>query len=266
MTQPQDVAAIEQREYQLYAALTASDAVALDELLAEDFRDHHHAGLTTAKETYLTGHRSRVFLSGLIERVSGYTWSNGQAGITAGHIVVQPHATKSGDPLTLVQTLLWVNQGGVWRILLRQTTKTTTAIDVAPGNPALVGGTAPVESVEAQELAFYAAQTSSDVAKLSEVMSDSLSWFVHAGSGSVDNKSRYLRNVANGRYGHGPIHKIHGKTHVLGNVAASIGTIDMDCIPGDSFRFSMRIDHVLLWALEASGWKLICRHATKQPL
>jgi hypothetical protein len=40
----------------------------------------------------------------------------------------------------------------------------------------------------------------------------------------------------------------------------------MDCIPGDSFRFSMRIDQGLLWALEVSGWKLICRHATRQPL
>jgi hypothetical protein len=40
----------------------------------------------------------------------------------------------------------------------------------------------------------------------------------------------------------------------------------MDCIPGGSFRFSMRVDYGLLWALEATGWKMICRHATKQPL
>jgi ketosteroid isomerase-like protein len=265
MTQTQDVAAIEQREYQLYAALTASDAIALDELLADDFQDHHHAGLVTAKETYLIGHRSRVFLSGLIERVSGYTWSNGQVGITAGHIVAQPHATKPGDPLTLMQTLLWVNQGGVWRVLLRQTTKTTTVVEIAAGAPAVVDGTASAESVEAQELAFYAAQTASDVVKLSEIMSDSLNWFVHV-SGLVDNKAKYLRNVANGRYGHGPIKKINGKTYVFGNAAISIGTIDMDCIPGGSFRFSMRVDHGLFWVLEASGWKLICRHATKQPL
>jgi ketosteroid isomerase-like protein len=265
MAQIQDSQAIEQGEKQLYAALVASDAAILDELLAEDFMDHHFAGLSAHKETYLTGHRSRVFLSGPIERVSGYTWSNGQVGITAGHIVAQPHATKPSDPLTLMQTLLWVNQGGRWRLLLRQTTNTATAVDIAPSAPVPVDRTASAESVEAQELSFYKAQTGSDVVNLGEIMSDSLRWFVHAG-GFVDDKEKYLAGVSSGRYGHGAINKIHGKTQVFGNAAVSIGTIDMDCTPGDSFRFSMRVDYGLLWVLEATGWKMIARHATRQPL
>lgn len=265
MAQIQDSQAIEQCEKQLYAALAASEAAILDESLAEDFMDHHFAGLSSRKKTYLTGQRSRVFLSGPIERVSGYTWSNGRVGITAGHIVAQPHATKPSDPLTLMQTLFWVSQGGRWRLLRRQTTNTACAVGVAPSAPVPDDGTASAESVEAQELSFYQAQTESDVTKLDEIMSDSLSWFVHAG-GFVDDKKKYLAGVSSGRYAHGAINKIHGKTRVFGNAAVSIGTIDMDCIPGDSFRFSMRVDYGLLWVLEATGWKMIARHATRQPL
>jgi ketosteroid isomerase-like protein len=261
----QDTREIEQREQQLYAALAACDAAALDDSLASGFVDHHFAGIAAGKEAYLTGHRSRVFLSGPIERVSGYTWSNGQVAITAGHILAQPHTTKPGDPLTLMQTLLWVEQGGRWRLLLWQTTRTAAACDIAPSVPVPVDGTASVDSVEAQELAFYKAQTASDTGRLGEIMSDSLTWFVHA-AGHVDDKEKYLAGVAGGGYGHGAIDRIHGTTRVFGNAAISIGTIDMDCIPGDSFRFSMRVDYGLLWVLEATGWKLTARHATRQPL
>ncbi|MDR1710369.1 MAG: nuclear transport factor 2 family protein [Propionibacteriaceae bacterium] len=259
----QDIKDIEQREELLYAALTASDAVGLGELLADDFQDTHFAGLVAKKGPYLTGHRDRVFRCGLIERVSGYTWTNGQVGITAGHITVAPHPAKPGDPLTLMQTIIWVKQGN-WKVLVRQTTK-GEVVPVAPCLPELAPGTGTPQDVEAAELAFYGTQVSNDVAKMGGLLSNSLSWFAHAG-GYLDSKASYIQAVAAAKYAHAGIWKLGGKTQVFGNAAVSVGTIDMDCMPADHFRFSMRVDYVLLWALEADGWKMIARHGTRQPL
>lgn len=122
-----------------------------------------------------------------------------------------------------------------------------------------------IESVLAREGDFYAAQTASDIAELDEIMSDRLTRFVHT-TGRVDNKAEYLEGVAAGRYVHGEISRIDGETRVFGDGAVTIGVIDMVCLPPGVPPFVMRVNHVLVWVLEETGWRLTARQATRQPL
>ncbi len=123
----------------------------------------------------------------------------------------------------------------------------------------------PVESVIAREEEFHASQTASDVVKLDEIMSDSLTRFVHT-TGAVDTKAEYLAAVRSGRYRHGPITRLHGQTCVFGDAAFSLSVVDMVSKPQDAPEFSMRFHEVLVWAREANGWRFTAPQATKNML
>ena len=123
-----------------------------------------------------------------------------------------------------------------------------------------------VDEVVSREYEFYKAQTESDVGKLDEILSDGLTRFVHT-TGKVDDKTKYLEAVKNGRYAHGPIFRLNGETRVFGNAAVTIGVIDMVSRPAGAAEFSMRVRQVLIWTKEDKiGWRLSLRHAVREPL
>jgi ketosteroid isomerase-like protein len=122
-----------------------------------------------------------------------------------------------------------------------------------------------IESVMAREQEFYAAQTASDVAKLDDILSDSMTRFVHT-NGIVDTKGQYLAAVQSGRYAHGPITRISGQTRVFGDAAFSLSTVDMVAKPFGAAQFSMRFDQVLVWVKEGARWRLTVRQATRHML
>jgi ketosteroid isomerase-like protein len=123
-----------------------------------------------------------------------------------------------------------------------------------------------IESVLESEQRFYSAQTASDVAELAQIFADDL-YFVHT-TGATDTKASYLEAVRSGRYGHGEIYKLHGRTLVSDDEsgAVSIGVVDMVTKAADQPVMTIRIHQVLVWERAGSGWRLKSRQATKQPL
>ncbi len=120
------------------------------------------------------------------------------------------------------------------------------------------------EEVQGREDAFYAAQTSSDLVALADILSDDIR-FVHT-TGRIDSKTDYLKAVAIGQYAHGDIWRIESRI-VLGNEGAvSTGVIDMVSKPSGIPAFTMRIHHVLTWRQTTAGLQLSARQATRQPL
>ena len=105
-----------------------------------------------------------------------------------------------------------------------------------------------VQEITRREDAFYAALTASDVAGLDEIMSNELTTFVHS-TGVVDTKSQYLDAVRSGRYAHGPITRLHGKTKVFPGAAVTVGVIDMVSLPRGGTPGSMRLLQVLVWGV-----------------
>jgi len=122
-----------------------------------------------------------------------------------------------------------------------------------------------LREVEDREVAFYAAQTASDVAALADIMSDDLQAFIHT-TGKTDTKESYLDGVRRGTYAHGPISRIRGRTCLSGSSAVAIGVIDMTSMPPDRSPFSMRLLQTLVWTREGSRWRLTLRQATRLPL
>lgn len=114
---------IEDRERILYEGLTASSAEILDDVMSDDFVHVHPAGIAETKQDYLTGLRSGVFRHGPIRRVDGDTLLHGDMAITAGAIAVDDPARGAEVGIRLEQTLIWVNEHGTWRVLLRQATR-----------------------------------------------------------------------------------------------------------------------------------------------
>ena len=122
-----------------------------------------------------------------------------------------------------------------------------------------------VDIIEQREVAFYSALTASDVGALDEIISDDLTTFAHS-TGVVDTKADYLAGVRSGAYQHGPISRLSGTTKVIGNVAITIGVIDLATMPQGVPAGTLRLQQVLVWSKENSTWRLFLRQATKLPL
>jgi Domain of unknown function (DUF4440) len=123
-----------------------------------------------------------------------------------------------------------------------------------------------IDSVLSSEKRLHSAQTASDVAELAEIFADDLH-FVHT-TGATDTKASYLEAVRSGRYGHGEIYKLHGRTLVSDDEqgAVSIGVIDMVTKAAGQPIMTIRVHQVLVWRRAETGWRLKSRQATKQPL
>lgn len=122
-----------------------------------------------------------------------------------------------------------------------------------------------IEEIVARENEFYRAQTASDVAKLDEILSDSLTRFIHT-TGVVDDKASYLESVRSGRVGHGLVVRLSGDTKLFGAAAVSTSMVDMVARPKGKTEFAMRLRHVLFWVKEDSAWRIALRQAVREPL
>jgi ketosteroid isomerase-like protein len=122
--QSSQVAEIAEREAALYAALTASDADALDDLFSGDLTYIHSTSIAETKAEQLAGQRHGVHRHGPIRTVHGDTRILGETAVTRG--LIDMIDTAHGEPFTLRlrQTLVWVRENdGAWRLLVRQATR-----------------------------------------------------------------------------------------------------------------------------------------------
>jgi ketosteroid isomerase-like protein len=115
--------AIAERENALYAALTASDADALADILSDDVTYIHSTSVAENKAEQLAGQRHGVHKHGPIATVERRTQVFGNVAVSCGMIDMVD--TAHGQPFTLRlrETLVWVKEGAVWRLLVRHATR-----------------------------------------------------------------------------------------------------------------------------------------------
>jgi hypothetical protein len=118
-----DLRILEEREKQLYAGLTASSAEILDDVMSESLTYVHSQGIAETKRENLIGQQSGLFRHGHIERRNGETRVYGDLAVTNGLIDMVDLAHGSAQTLHLEQTLIWIKEGGKWRLLSRSATK-----------------------------------------------------------------------------------------------------------------------------------------------
>jgi len=272
MTGTSALLGLDELEAALYAGLTRSDGAAMRDVLSEDLVYVHSTGIAESRRENLIGQASGLYRHGETRRLSGRTLVYGDLAVTSAPIAMIDTAHGEATLLNLEQTLVWARERDRWRLLLRQATRSATpdrAADAVPEPSVVVTepGADPtgVEAVEAREDAFFAAQTASDVAALDDLMADDLTRFVHA-TGVVDAKAPYLANVRSGDYAHGRIELLNRTVRVLGTGAVSIGVIDLPVRPKSGPGFTMRLHHATVWAWRRDAWRLVVRHATRQPL
>jgi len=118
-----DFSIIVERENARYAALTASDADALDDILSDDVTYIHSTSIAETKDAQLAGQRHGVHRHGAIATIERRTRMFGNIAVTRG--VIDMVDTAHGQPFTmrLRETLVWIEEGEVWRLLVRQATK-----------------------------------------------------------------------------------------------------------------------------------------------
>ncbi len=123
--QSDEAAIVEAREDAFYAAQTASDVPALDDLLSDELQFFGHTtGLVDAKATYLANVASGRYAHGPIVPVDRHIRVAGDGAVSTGMVdmVAKP---RDADPyaMRLQQVLFWVKEHGEWRIRVRQATR-----------------------------------------------------------------------------------------------------------------------------------------------
>jgi hypothetical protein len=124
MTEHQDVLKVlEEREKRLYEGLAASSAEMLDDIMSEDIVYIHSQGIADTKQENLIGQQTGLFKHGPVVRRNGGTKVYGNMAVTLGMIDMVDLAHGPAHTLHLEQTLIWINEEGTWRLLLRQATR-----------------------------------------------------------------------------------------------------------------------------------------------
>ncbi len=123
MTDDAALKILEEREKRLYEGLTASSAEILDDVMSEDIVYIHSQGIADTKQDNLIGQQSGLFKHGPITRRNGYTTIYGDMAVTTGMTDMIDLAHGPATTLHLEQTLIWINEDGTWRLLLRQATR-----------------------------------------------------------------------------------------------------------------------------------------------
>ncbi len=114
------------REDELYQAMLALDYTALDEALSDDVRYIHSTGVVETKAEYFAGLREGLYEYGAITRISGDTAQYGSIAITTGVIDMLVAKGSAKNTIRLQHVLIWREEAGVWRLLLRQATRIPT--------------------------------------------------------------------------------------------------------------------------------------------
>jgi hypothetical protein len=112
------------REAALYKAMLAFDYAALDKILSDDVRYIHSTGVVEDKAEYFAGLRRGEYEYGDIERISGSTTVFAGVAMTSGVITMLVGAKGSAkSTIRLQHVLIWTEERGAWRLLLRQATR-----------------------------------------------------------------------------------------------------------------------------------------------
>jgi hypothetical protein len=122
-----DERTISTREQALYAAMLAIDYPVLDALLSDQVQYIHSTGVVESKAEYFAGLRRGLYEYGNITYLSGATRLFKDVAITTGVIDMLVGAEGSAKgTIRLQHVLVWVNEGGAWRLRLRQATRIPT--------------------------------------------------------------------------------------------------------------------------------------------
>ncbi len=119
----EDLKTLERLEQRLYEGLGTSNADILGEVFSDDVVYMHSQGVAESKEDNLTGQRDGLFLHGKVVRRNGGTVVYGGMAVTSGLIDMIDLAHGPAYTLHLEQTLVWGNEQGTWRLLVRMATR-----------------------------------------------------------------------------------------------------------------------------------------------
>ena len=115
---------IRDAETRLYRAMIANDAAALADLCSEDLVYVHSTAVPETKAEWLAGCARKLYDYEEIKSrgvtIKGY----GDAAVMHG--IVDMSVATDGGPVLLLHlqfVLVWVREGGKWRLMLRQTTR-----------------------------------------------------------------------------------------------------------------------------------------------
>jgi uncharacterized protein DUF4440 len=123
-TQQQILDIVADLEKRLYEGLEESSAEILSEVFSDDLVYVHSQGIAETKHENLVGQQSRFFWHGPVKRVGGETTVYGtDLATTVGPIEMVDYGHGPAYTLHLHQTLVWANENGTWRLVLRVATK-----------------------------------------------------------------------------------------------------------------------------------------------
>ncbi len=110
-------------EAALYRAQIAGDVAAIRPLLADDLVYIHSTGVAETRDAYLKGVVDRLYEYGAITSRDARLRALGEAAFLDGIVdmTVSAHGAPK-QPIALLFCLLWVKQGGAWRLAFRQAT------------------------------------------------------------------------------------------------------------------------------------------------
>jgi hypothetical protein len=119
-----DTQVIVGRESELYKAMLAFDYLALDGLLSDEVSYIHSTAVVETKAEYFAGLRGGLYEYGAIEILSAHTRIFDGVAMTTGvmEMLVGANGSEKGT-IRLQHVLIWRQEAGAWRLLLRQATR-----------------------------------------------------------------------------------------------------------------------------------------------
>jgi hypothetical protein len=115
---------ITDRENELYKAMLAFDYPALDGILSDEVSYIHSTGVVETKAEYFAAMRRGLYEYGAIEIAGSQTRMFDGVAITSGvmEMLVGANGSAKGT-IRLQHVLVWRQEAGTWRLLLRQATR-----------------------------------------------------------------------------------------------------------------------------------------------
>jgi hypothetical protein len=114
-----------------------------------------------------------------------------------------------------------------------------------------------------REAELYEAMIAFDYPVLDAILSDEVS-YIHS-TAVVETKADYFAGLRSGLYEYGAIDIRSGSTRMFEGIAMTTGVMDMLVGANGSVKGTIRLQHVLVWRLEAGTWRLLLRQATRIP-
>jgi hypothetical protein len=122
-----DTQVIADRESELYKAMLAFDYPALDGLLSDEVSYIHSTAVVETKAEYFAGMRRGLYEYGAIEILGTRARMFDGVAMTTGvmDMLVGANGSVKGT-IRLQHVLIWRQEAGIWRLLLRQATRVPT--------------------------------------------------------------------------------------------------------------------------------------------